>query len=55
MMIVIFTVVIVLRYIVGLSPASGEDNHPKHGDYECHRTWLEITTNLPLELWYTDN
>ena len=48
-------ILITIRYLVGLSYASGEDDHPKYGDYECHRTWLEVTTNMPIEMWYTDN
>jgi alpha-1,3-glucosyltransferase len=48
-------VLILMRSCVGLSPYSGSDNAPSYGDFECHRTWMEITHNLPVNMWYVDN
>ncbi|GMH35336.1 hypothetical protein BSKO_03204 [Bryopsis sp. KO-2023] len=45
-------VAILLRLCVGLGRYSGADNHPKYGDYEAQRHWMEITTNLPVLDWY---
>lgn len=43
---------LILRLAVGLGPYSGMGQEPLHGDFEAQRHWLEITTNLPMKLWY---
>lgn len=42
-----------LKWIIGLGPYSGLGTPPKFGDFEAQRHWLEITTNLPTNQWYT--
>jgi hypothetical protein len=49
---------VLIRSGIGLSPFSGKFNsNPPEGqaawgDFECHRTWFEITINLPMKQWY---
>lgn len=43
-----------LRACVSLTPYSGEDTPPNFGDFECHRVWMEVTYNLPVNMWYND-
>ncbi|CAD7705072.1 unnamed protein product [Ostreobium quekettii] len=43
---------LLVRFAVGLGPYSGMGNHPKYGDYEAQRHWMEITVNLPVSDWY---
>lgn len=43
---------LLLRYAVSLWPYSGQAESPLHGDYEAQRHWMEITTALPIHLWY---
>jgi len=50
----IILVAILLRTCLSLTPYSGENDPPKFGDFECHRTWMEVTYNLPIEKWYND-
>ena len=38
-----------------MQPYSGWNNAPKYGDFECHRHWMEVTHNLPIEKWYTES
>lgn len=41
---------VILRWSVTQFPYSGEGKPPKYGDYEAQRHWMEVTTNLPIEL-----
>jgi hypothetical protein len=43
---------ILLKLCVSLGPHSGLGSPPIHGDFEAQRHWIEITSNLPLPLWY---
>lgn len=54
----LIAVAILIRWLVGQFPHSGQGSAPLYGDYEAQRHWMEITTNLPVEDWYkntTDN
>ena len=51
----------ILRCAVSTGSYSGEAYRPfphiddrvqKWGDFECHRTWIEITQNLDISQWY---
>mmetsp|Transcript_3274 Transcript_3274/g.4511 ORF Transcript_3274/g.4511 Transcript_3274/m.4511 type:complete len:511 (-) Transcript_3274:2683-4215(-) len=44
---------IIVRYIVSMYTFSGYMKPPLYGDYEAQRHWMEITTNLSVEEWYT--
>ncbi|OII72139.1 glucosyltransferase [Cryptosporidium ubiquitum] len=46
---------ILLRMLIGFSEYSGQLDPPKFGDFEAQRHWIEITTNLPVNMWYVDN
>lgn len=51
----ILVIAVLVRACIGLSPYSGENTPPKYGDFECHRMWMEITSNMPVHTWYTDS
>ncbi|KAJ9515807.1 hypothetical protein QJQ45_008647 [Haematococcus lacustris] len=34
---------------------TGAGDAPKYGDYEAQRHWMELTVNLPPQLWYTNS
>jgi alpha-1,3-glucosyltransferase len=40
------------RWCVGLWGYSGFRKAPMHGDFEAQRHWMEITTHLPVSMWY---
>jgi alpha-1,3-glucosyltransferase len=40
------------RWAVGLWGYSGYQKPPMHGDFEAQRHWMEITTHLPMSMWY---
>ena len=42
-----------LKWIISLGPYSGMGIPPTFGDFEAQRHWLEITSNLPIQQWYT--
>lgn len=46
---------ILLRMLIGFSEYSGQSDPPMFGDFEAQRHWIEITTNLPVNMWYIDN
>lgn len=46
---------LLVRLAVSLHPYSGAGNPPKYGDFEAQRHWMEITLNVPLKDWYTNN
>ncbi|KAJ1608909.1 putative translation initiation factor 6 [Cryptosporidium canis] len=46
---------ILLRMLIGFSEYSGQSDPPKFGDFEAQRHWIEITSNLPIKMWYIDN
>lgn len=41
-----------VRFLVALWGHSGEHSPPMYGDFEAHRHWMEITTNVPIGDWY---
>ena len=52
-----WSIVILLRVLIGFQPHSGQDNyHGLHsaygGDFEAQRHWMELTLHLPLGEWY---
>lgn len=54
----LISIAILIRWLTGQFPYSGNNKPPLYGDYEAQRHWMEITTNLPVENWYkntTDN
>lgn len=54
----VWLVLLLLRYLVGLHSYSGAGTPPMFGDYEAQRHWMELTTSLPVSSWYfntTDN
>jgi len=48
----ILMVAAVFRWSVGLWGHSGFQQLPIHGDFEAQRHWMEITTHLPVSMWY---
>ncbi|KAF9779622.1 glucosyltransferase [Thelephora terrestris] len=42
-----------VKWATGLGSYSGRDTPPMFGDYEAQRHWMEITTHLPFQQWYT--
>ncbi|KAF7298940.1 Glycosyltransferase family 57 protein [Mycena indigotica] len=42
-----------LKLCVGLGSYSGLSTPPMFGDYEAQRHWMELTTHLPFQRWYT--
>ncbi|KAH8584123.1 ALG6-like dolichyl pyrophosphate Man9 c2 alpha-1 [Cryptosporidium sp. chipmunk genotype I] len=46
---------ILLRMLIGFSEYSGQSDPPVFGDFEAQRHWIEITTNLPVNMWYIDS
>lgn len=54
----LISLALLIRWLVGQFPHSGQASPPLYGDYEAQRHWMEITTNLPPRDWYqntTDN
>lgn len=48
-------IAVILRWCVSYHPHSGEGKPPMYGDYEAQRHWQEITKNLPIQRWYTND
>ena len=46
---------ILFKILVGIYGYSGENDPPKFGDFEAQRHWMEITTNLNISNWYTND
>ena len=46
---------ILFKILVGIYGYSGENDLPKFGDFEAQRHWMEITTNLNISNWYTND
>lgn len=40
------------RWTTGLWGYSGYQSPPMHGDFEAQRHWLEVTSHLPVSMWY---
>jgi len=50
---IVVLVALCARAAVGIGGYSGAQNPPMYGDYEAQRHWMEVTTQLPMEEWYT--
>ncbi|KAG7391314.1 Glucosyltransferase-like protein [Phytophthora pseudosyringae] len=48
----VWLLLVLVRWMVGLHSYSGEHTPPMFGDYEAQRHWMEITTSLPVSDWY---
>ncbi|GLD93215.1 hypothetical protein PINS_up001807 [Pythium insidiosum] len=48
----VWLVLLLLRWVVGLHSYSGANTPPMFGDYEAQRHWMEITLQLPPSDWY---
>ncbi|KAG2533124.1 hypothetical protein JM16_000139 [Phytophthora kernoviae] len=48
----VWLLMLLVRWLVGLHSYSGEHTPPMFGDYEAQRHWMEITINLPVSDWY---
>ncbi|KAL6720856.1 Glucosyltransferase-like protein [Lecanora helva] len=48
----VFMIVGLYRWCVGMWGYSGFQKPPMHGDYEAQRHWMEIMTQLPVSQWY---
>lgn len=48
----VWLLLLLLRYLVGLHSYSGAGTPPMFGDYEAQRHWMELTVNLPVSDWY---
>jgi alpha-1,3-glucosyltransferase len=48
----ILMIIGLFRWCVGLWGYSGFEKPPMHGDFEAQRHWMEITTHLPMSMWY---
>lgn len=48
----LIAVSLLLRVMCGLGSHSGMHDPPNFGDFEAHRHWMELTTNLPVHEWY---
>ena len=51
----IYFLSILFKILVGIYGYSGENDPPKFGDFEAQRHWMEITTNLNISNWYTND
>ena len=63
MLLLLLAIGVLVRASIGLGTFSGQSNLPAiareknaaaYGDFECHRLWIEITTNLNSTIWYED-
>jgi alpha-1,3-glucosyltransferase len=50
--VLVWLLLLLLRWLVGLHSYSGAQTPPMFGDYEAQRHWMEITLNLPVSQWY---
>jgi alpha-1,3-glucosyltransferase len=50
---IILLFAILFKYSISLGGYSGFNIPPIFGDFEAQRHWLEITSNLPLQEWYS--
>ncbi|GMF14981.1 unnamed protein product [Phytophthora lilii] len=48
----VWLLLVLVRWLVGLHSYSGEHTPPLFGDYEAQRHWMEITTSLRVSDWY---
>ncbi|DBA03458.1 TPA: hypothetical protein N0F65_002866 [Lagenidium giganteum] len=48
----VWLVLLLVRWMVGLHSYSGAHTPPMFGDYEAQRHWMEITLHVPLSNWY---
>lgn len=50
--IIVYSLAVLLRVMVGLWGHSGQGISPMFGDFEAQRHWLEVTYHLPIGDWY---
>lgn len=50
--VLVWLVLLLVRWVVGLDSYSGASTPPMFGDYEAQRHWMEITLQLPVSQWY---
>ena|SRR5271155_829712 len=48
----VLMVAALFRWSVGLWGYSGQGRPPMYGDFEAQRHWMELTTHLPVSMWY---
>lgn len=48
----VWLILLLIRWLIGLHSYSGQRTPPMFGDYEAQRHWMEITLNLPISEWY---
>ncbi|CAI5732958.1 unnamed protein product [Peronospora destructor] len=51
-LLLVWLLLVLVRWLVGLHSYSGQHRPPMFGDYEAQRHWMEITINLPVSEWY---
>lgn len=51
-LLLVWLLLLLVRWLVGLHSYSGESTTPMFGDYEAQRHWMEITLQLPVCDWY---
>lgn len=51
-LLIIISISITVRYLIGLWGYSGYNIPPMYGDFEAQRHWMEITISIPLGDWY---
>ena len=51
-LVLVWLLLVLVRWLVGLHSYSGEHTPPMFGDYEAQRHWMEITIHLPVSQWY---
>jgi hypothetical protein len=50
----LITLAILIRVLVGLGSYSGKGDYPQLGDFEAHRNWMSITLNRDIAFWYEE-
>jgi hypothetical protein len=47
-LLIIISISITIRYLIGLWGYSGYNIPPMYGDFEAQRHWMEITISIPI-------